>query len=453
MMKTNTLRFKWSLWTAVTMIITYILLAFVLLTALSQWLLANERNSAQISLSELQNYMGARGPFLTIQDFERNTGLLNQFLSRNQSAKILNQDGIEIVQINPAAPYPSFLGPTEAFRSVEVEGQEILYRAVEFQLGNDSLYIAMSHSLTSYSSMFTYLLWSIILFGILFVIVSGFVGYFLSGILTNPLLQLKEAMQANMPGQEKQAMLSYNQQDEIGELTREYQRLVERTKQVYSMQEQFIGNVSHELRSPIQAMEGNVAMLQRWGKDDQEMVNTTLDILKDEIVKMKRMMETLLDLAKQHEVHQEWVNVEDIIHQAVKDTSETYEPILWDIQIEPVKLWFSNILLYQIITNLLSNAVRYSQDTPSIQIKGKRVKNSYEICVMDEGIGIEEQHVSRIFEPFYTVDETRSKQYGGTGLGLTIVKQLVERSGGQIEVTSVLHSGTKFRLLFPINNK
>lgn len=451
--KNDSLRAKWALWTSLTMIITYIVLAILLLTALSQWLMANERNSAQASMEELQNYMDARGPYLSYQDFERNTGLLNQFLSRNQSARLLNEDGIELLQINPATPFPSFEGPTSQFEEREVKGESILYQAREFQLADESLFIVMSHSLKTYDSMFQYLVWALVLFGFLFVVASGFTGYFLSSLLIQPLKRLKKSMQLTKPGAPLTVTLSEHRHDEIGELITEYENVVDRMSEVYAMQERFIGDVSHELRTPIQAMEGNIDLLLRWGKDDPVLLEETLQVLKEESTKMRILMETLLTIAKQQEVSKEWVNMKEEITKAVEQSLARYPDQDIRADIQPSQIWFSKILFQQVVSNLLQNAFRYSDGRPEVQMTGRQEAAAYVLHIEDKGIGMSEDQLKHIFDPFYTVSDNRSKQHGGAGLGLTIVKQVMERSGGDIQVTSKMGKGTIFTLEFPIVNK
>lgn len=434
------------------MIVTYILLSLVLATALSQWLLANERAAATISFTELESYMTTRGPALSFQDFERNTGLLNQFLSRNQSARLLNEDGVEILQINPSSPYPPFTGEVDSFQRMEQDGQEFLYKATAFQIGNGSLYIAMSHSLESYSSMFTYLRWSLVLFGVLFVIVSGIAGYFLSSILVRPLEELKHAMRQHALDNQIVPTLSYTGTDEIGQLAEEYQQMVTRIHKVYAMQERFIGNVSHELRSPIQAMEGNLAMLQRWGKTDPQLVEETVSILQQETMRMRLMMEALLALAKQEEDSNHVADIKHVVETAIQRQG-IQDTVTISSSIEPMLLSISPVLLEQVITNLLTNAIRSSKENPVITIVGKVNNNDYLVRIQDQGIGMDANELERIFEPFYTIDATRSKSAGGTGLGLTFVKQVMERAGGKISVTSELGKGSEFILQFPIKTK
>ncbi|MFC4354674.1 sensor histidine kinase [Chryseomicrobium palamuruense] len=447
--KTDSLRFKWSLWTATSMVLTYFFLAALLYTALSQWVLASERETAKQSLSELQSYMESRGAYLSIQDFERNTGLLNQFLSRNQSARILNRDGIELLQINSEGVFPRFDGPTNQFVQLEVNNHSILYRAIEIPLGNDRLFVAVSHSLASYESMLSYLLWALILFAILFIIAAGFAGYFLSSYLIQPLENLRNAMQSTMPGKGVRLTPNYTKQDEIGELTKEFNRLLKRMDDVYAMQERFIGNVSHELRSPVQAIEGNIALLTRWGKDDPEVLHETLSIVQQEIYRMKEMMEALLALAKQHELTSEVIFVKEEMKEATRLFKEQYPDIKILLQVEQAEIELSRILFHQIVMNLLTNAIRYSNEHPSIQIKSEKTSHEYRLIFHDNGVGIAEKHFGKLFEPFYTIDETRSKESGGTGLGLTFVRQVMERAGGEIRVYSEPGKGSEFHLLFP----
>lgn len=450
-LQSKSLRYRWSLWTSSVMVLTYILLSVVLFTALSQWVLANERTSAENTFSELEYYMLSRGPELSVQDFERNTGLLNQFLSRNQSAKLLNADGVELVVINPTIPYPRFTGTLNEFERSTVADEDVLYKVTPFEIGSGSLYIAMSHSLENYSSMMSYLLLALLLFGVLFVILSGLTGYFLSSVLTKPLEELKLAMQQNMLGNKQKVKFSYVGDDEIGQLTSEYLEMVKRMDEVYAMQERFIGNVSHELRSPIQAIEGNASMLARWGKEDPKLVEETVDVIQSETLKMKRMMETLLALAKEQELEQQELSIDQVVREVVKELQQSNPDVQFEVSVEPIIITSSEILIRQALLNVIVNGIRYNEKSPFIQITGTSQNETYEIKIKDNGIGISKEQVERITEPFYTVDPARSKKLGGTGLGLTLVKQIIERSGGGLVIESEHGVGSEFTLQLPIN--
>lgn len=447
--KIDSLRFKWSMWTAASMVLTYLVLATLLYIALNQWVLASEKETAAQSLSELENYMEARGPYLTLQDFERNTGLLNQFLSRNQSARVLNRDGIELLQINPQGLFPLFNGTTPMFQQLDIDDLSVLYQAIEVPLGQDRLYVSFSHSLDTYQSMMAYLLWALVLFAFLFIIAAGFAGYFLSSYLIQPLESLRNAMQLTMPGKGARLVPTYTRQDEIGELTKEYNKLLIRMDEVYAMQERFIGNVSHELRSPVQAIEGNIALLTRWGKDNPEVLTETLEIVQQEIYRMKEMMEALLALAKQDVETNETIEIKPALENIVAETKEAHPEVTIELEVEQAKIAVSRVLFHQVVKNLLTNAIRYTDLPPHIQIRSKSSTDNYRLIFKDNGVGISKEHLEKLFEPFYTVDDTRTKERGGSGLGLTFVQQVMERSGGEIQVFSEPTKGSEFHLLFP----
>lgn len=225
----------------------------------------------------------------------------------------------------------------------------------------------------------------------------------------------------------------------------------------------FVANVSHELKTPVTSVKGFAETLLSDDVTDKDTEQQFLQIILDESKRLDRLIRDLLHLSK-IEKNTLPLNIEQIeIRQFIKEIVQTMSTSVKkkNIQLTLPSTEKETFLegdkdrLNQIIINLVSNAVNYSSDYGSVEIGVKEKNNAVYISVSDNGAGIPEESLSRIFERFYRVDKARSRHSGGTGLGLAIVKHLVESHHGRIKVDSVEDKGTTMTVIIPkhVNTK
>lgn len=225
----------------------------------------------------------------------------------------------------------------------------------------------------------------------------------------------------------------------------------------------FVANVSHELKTPVTSVKGFAETLLSDDVTDKDTEQQFLQIILDESKRLDRLIRDLLHLSK-IEKNTLPLNIEQIeIRQFIKEIVQTMSTSVKkkNIQLTLPSTEKETFLegdkdrLNQIIINLVSNAVNYSSDYGSVEIGVKEKNNAVYISVSDNGAGIPEESLSRIFERFYRVDKARSRHSGGTGLGLAIVKHLVESHHGRIKVDSVEGKGTTMTVIIPkhVNTK
>lgn len=277
----------------------------------------------------------------------------------------------------------------------------------------------------------------------------------MSSILLRPLKELRNEMQgAKRTKFSKEVKFQYVTKDEIGELLTIYKELMNEVSETITRQDEFIQNVSHELRTPIQVVEGHLALLNRWGKDEREVLDESLDISLTEIRKMKLLIDEMLKLAKNEPTDE---LLESPLYEVVLSLQNKYrilapEAIIEFAGDEKVKVAVPATTLEQIIRNLIENAIKYNENQPHIYVKVSNNELQTIISIMDNGVGIPDNLLPKIFDRFFTVDEARTKTNGGSGLGLSIVKSLVSEYKGSILVESN-EKGTKFDIIFPKLNK
>jgi two-component system, OmpR family, phosphate regulon sensor histidine kinase PhoR len=218
----------------------------------------------------------------------------------------------------------------------------------------------------------------------------------------------------------------------------------------------FVANVSHELRTPVTSIKGFAETLLDGAMNDQTVMKEFLEIIQKESNRLKLLIDELLVLS---DVEREGftlqyseVGLRKMIYEAIQVVSGRIEEkdmlVSFDMPNEIV-IDGDEGRLIQVMVNLLSNAIIYSMKDTTITIEVKEVEEDVLIVVKDEGIGIKEAELERLFERFYRVDRARSRDSGGTGLGLAIVKHLIEVHGGTIQVESEPNVGTSFSLRIP----
>ena len=239
---------------------------------------------------------------------------------------------------------------------------------------------------------------------------------------------------------------------EVQQLAERFDEMLTRLYTAWEQQRQFVSDVSHELRTPLTIVSGYLQSVQRRGKNLSEPQQEALAIATNEADRTIQLLQDLLTLARvdngQMQFQLETVSLSAFIDQII-ELSKQYNDRALDYHspAKEIKVCVDTNRLKQVILNLLDNAIKYSEDAVTITLerKGKLAV----LSVRDRGMGIPLAQQSRIFERFYRVDEARSRTTGGTGIGLSIVKTLVEGMGGNISVSSRPGEGTTFTVTFP----
>ena len=233
---------------------------------------------------------------------------------------------------------------------------------------------------------------------------------------------------------------------------------VSKMKEIEDMQKQFLSDVSHELKTPMSAIIGSVEILKRDGMESPEIFNEFMDILLKESYRMQNIINDILELSRLDQTKVTLDYQELDIKAVVKESLDLFEPLAKEKHLsliyhnkikEPLILDYSTIKT--ILSNFISNAIKYSNEGV-ITIKTKKEDNTFILNVQDEGIGIPKNKLNYIYDRFYQVDKSRSSKIS-TGLGLSIVKKIVELNQGTIDVESTEGIGSTFTVKLPINPK
>ncbi len=281
-------------------------------------------------------------------------------------------------------------------------------------------------------------------------------GYFISGQLLKPLKNLnKSVSEVNANNLSRKIMFDDNG-DEISELIRNFNMMIERLDNSFKSQKQFVENASHEIKTPLTVIKTNfdlalsdknlkkenlLSMIETANKSVDFLNNLTEDLLLLSILenKIEKEKVDIIKIVKDSINQLEYIAEEKEIELALDDTTGK----------ESIKLKINAHLIQRAVMNLLENAIKYSPKKSDIILELEDSEKEVIIRIKDKGDGISKAEYDKIFERFYRIDKSRSRQSGGTGLGLAITKKIITSHKGKIEVSSKKGKGSTFAIYLP----
>ena len=227
-----------------------------------------------------------------------------------------------------------------------------------------------------------------------------------------------------------------------------------------NMRKEFVANVSHELKTPITSIQGFIETLKMTDNLDEDTKNRFLTIIENEATRLTRLIDDILLLSTIENKTKKKVEKVDLfevfeeVHEVINYIAKKKNiKVKYDFENKDIDLWEYSGYIRQILLNIISNAIKYTGENGKVSIKQYIKSEKVFIEVKDNGIGIPEEDIERIFERFYRVDKARSRSVGGTGLGLAITKHMIKALNGNIKVESELGLGSKFIIELPFNTE
>lgn len=281
---------------------------------------------------------------------------------------------------------------------------------------------------------------------------SAFVATLISPRLFRPLEEMARlASQISRADDLSRRLPDTGRDDEIGQLTLALNQTLARLEELFTAQQRFLADVSHELRTPLTTIRGNVDLMRRMGGADE----VSLDDIEAELERMTRLVNDLLLLARADvgslPVTTEIVELDTLlldVYRQAKTLAPTVEVRLEEV--DQVQVAGDGDRLKQLILNLVDNAVKYTPAGGQVFLGLGKNRGYGELTVRDTGIGIPEEDIPFIFDRFYRVDKARARAHGGSGLGLSIARWIVEVHRGTLDVESALGKGTTFIVRLPL---
>ncbi len=244
--------------------------------------------------------------------------------------------------------------------------------------------------------------------------------------------------------------------DEIGRLVSTFNEMIARLGQSFEQIKQFSLDASHELRTPLTIMRGEVELCLRGEKDPEEYRRVLVSNL-EELIRISSIVDDLLTMSKAdfsaQEVYYEEVHLKDLLKELHEDSEimAMKKHIGVELRLnEDVIVIGDRHRLHQLFLNLLDNAIKYTPENGRVSVASERQNGFVRVQIEDTGVGIPRADLGRVFDRFYRVDKARTREMGGSGLGLSIVKWIAELHRGRIEVTSEVGKGSKFTVFLPL---
>ena len=298
---------------------------------------------------------------------------------------------------------------------------------------------------------------------ILFVsaIIAIVLGYLLSNQMTKPIKKIQEIISSISEENISTKRIKVSEKnDEFAIVSEHFNELLDKISFYIEQQKHFVEDVSHELRTPVAIVEGHLKLLNRWGKDNPEVLEESLQASLVELQRMKTLVQEMLDLSRAPQVKEQYkdatTNVTEVAKQVVHNFRVLYPEFTFTFDDDLKRdLWIPIYLnhLEQVVIILMDNAVKYSLDRKEIILSLSKGEEHVEIAVQDFGMGMTEEDRRKVFSRFYRVDKARSRERGGNGLGLSIAKELIESYDGEISVTTLLNHGSIFKITLPLTKK
>lgn len=287
---------------------------------------------------------------------------------------------------------------------------------------------------------------------VLLALLGGVVTYFISGHALRPIREFSDKIEEVQAQNLSDSRIEENNVKELNQLGISYNKMLERLSEAFEIQRQFTANAAHELRTPLALMQVQLDLYNSAshpGNDADTL--QTIKMVTEQTDKLNRMVKTLLDMSELQTVGRDDKIILDAI---VEEVLADLEPLAVEKNIkligkcEDATMIGSDILIYRLVYNLVENAIKYNHPLGQVTVTAYQRNKHVYLSVEDTGSGIPKELRERVFEPFFRVDKSRSRELGGVGLGLAFVREIVKVHDGSICIKSGKTGGTIFEVTF-----
>ena len=287
---------------------------------------------------------------------------------------------------------------------------------------------------------------------VLLALLGGVVTYFISGHALRPIREFSDKIEEVQAQNLSDSRIEENNVKELNQLGISYNKMLERLSDAFEIQRQFTANAAHELRTPLALMQVQLDLYNSAshpGNDADAL--QTIKMVTEQNDKLNRMVKTLLDMSELQSVGRD---DKIILNAIVEEVLADLEPLAVEKNIkligkcEDATMIGSDILIYRLVYNLVENAIKYNHPLGQVTVTAYQRNKHVYLSVEDTGSGIPKELRERVFEPFFRVDKSRSRELGGVGLGLALVREIVRVHDGSICIKSGKTGGTIFEVTF-----
>lgn len=446
-------------------IVSFILLLVAIITVTGIHLFINEsaRSSLYASAEATEAYLNAYGrmdpsvlthanlqPFVKLQIYDQSGKLLLDngpaHLMRNLSDRYID----DTITGDGSPPLPSVVQNQDAKRF-------IYYQTWQNPQGQ-TFYLRFERDTTKENEFLELLSEYLVVSILICIALTTISGTYLMKRALAPIERIKETLKGiEVPQLGKRISLS-GRQNELSSLAVTINQALDRIEAGYNRQQRFINDASHELRTPLTVIMGYIDLLDRWGKNDPAIVNESIDAIKSETDYMQQLIERLLFFARSSngtlQEHFEKIDSAELL----KDLYEKLLPVADGRRIilgenESAPIYADPASVKQMLRIFTDNALKYTDPGNTVTLSCRVVKSTVSFSVRDTGIGIPEKDIPHVFDRFYRVDTSRTKDTGGSGLGLSIARYIARNNNAALKLDSKLGEGTVVTAIFPVYEK
>lgn len=285
-------------------------------------------------------------------------------------------------------------------------------------------------------------------------LIGGVVTYFISGHALRPIREFSDKIEEVQAQNLADSRIEENKVKELNQLSVSYNKMLERLSDAFEIQRQFTANAAHELRTPLSLMQVQLDLYNSTRHPDNDADTLqTIKMVTEQNGRLSKMVKTLLDMSELQTVGQDdKIMVDALVDEVLADL----DPLAQEKNIKltgkckKITMVGSDILIYRLVYNLVENAIKYNHSGGQVTVTAYRKEKHVYLSVEDTGNGIPEELRERVFEPFFRVDKSRSRELGGVGLGLALVREIVRVHDGSITVRSNPSGGTVFDVILPL---
>jgi signal transduction histidine kinase len=335
---------------------------------------------------------------------------------------------------------------------------QLLYVAVPLYLAGEKPWIVrVAIPLESIDGLLREVFQRLLAVTLLLCAAVSLVGIFIFRKINPPLDEIRRGAERFAHGQFARKLPDY-QVREIDALAKTLNRMASQLEGLENLRREFVANVSHELKTPVTTIKGFTETLIEGAKENPDDLVRFLEIISRQTDRLAAIIDDLLTLSRLESAPRsevlalDWHDLCHILNSCEEichSRAEEKQIVIHVKCAKPMPVLVDNSLLTQAIVNLIDNAIKYSQERTNVTLQGSMDANHILITVTDEGPGIQDIHLSRLFERFYRADKARSRKLGGTGLGLAIVKHIANVHQGEVDVISKVGTGSTFIIRLP----
>lgn len=446
--------FKFSFYYSLMFAVLLLLTSFAIVFGFKMYVTAEEsRNLKDLSVFLQTQVM--QGEAIPTKQFETAEAM------ENLKVRLTDANGTILYGAKPSQPnfFPVFSEPEDSDPD-DSDPDGSFFSMGTLQIREDfpsetPLYsLLLQKDLTLQNEYLAILFGILALFNLTGIVVISITGSRLSRRMLQPIRTMTEAVKRITVTDLDTKLDTKGTKDELKDLALTFNDMTRRIKEAYERQNQFVSDASHELRTPISVVQGYADMLERWGKNDPEVLDESISAIRDEARSMKDLTEKLLYLARTDKTliksDKTEFDMEELMDEIARETRmiDTSHDIRCESE-KPLPILASRKSIKQALRIFIDNSRKFTPEGGIITLRAYNKKNKIILEIEDTGIGIPKKDIPLIFNRFYRVDKSRSKKMGGSGLGLSIAKWIVEEHEGRILVKSKEGEGTRMSMVLP----